>query len=185
MKHAYFTLDDPKGRWRIIALRGLSAMVFGLLTLLSPRITAFVLTIWFAAYMALDGILALSCGCDEMMHHRHGTALLLEGVAGLAVAAIVLTWPGLGLASFVLLAACWAILTGAALLWGAIFVPFPGGKASLAGAAVLSVLLGACLLAYPLTLVLWLGGYLLVSGSFMLAAALKLRSVARWETLEM
>lgn len=163
-------------RWGIIALRGICAMVFGALTLLAPGITLVVLTIWFAAFMALDGVLALVCGFDKIVHHRHGLALILEGLFGLAAATLVLAWPAVGIGGFVVLAAAWAILTGAALLWGAVLVPFPAGKVPLVAAAALSIALGLLLTSHPFALVICLGAYLLLSGMLMLSSALRLRS---------
>lgn len=150
-------------------------MVFGALTLLAPGVTLVVLTIWFAAFMALDGVLALVCGLDEIVNHRHGWALVFEGVFGLAAATLVLAWPAVGIAGFVLLAAIWAIVTGGALLWGALLVPLPAGRLTLAAAAVLSVGLGVVLIIHPIALILSFGAYLLVSGTLMLNTAVKLR----------
>lgn len=163
-------------RWGIIAIRGFCGIVFGLLTLLAPSITLLVLIIWFAAFMALDGVLALVCGFDEIVHHRHGVALLAEGVFGLAAATIVLGFPAAGIGGFVVLAGIWAAATGAALLWGALMVPFPAGRAWLAMAALCSLLLAAYLVLYPVGLVAGLGAYMMASGVAMLACARQLRA---------
>lgn len=166
-------------RWWVLALRGVAALVFGVLALLAPAITLVVLTIWFAAFMAVDGVLATVAGIGALTHHRHGAALIAEGVLSLVVAAIVLAWPGVGIAGFVLLAAIWALVTGAALLWAAIALPLPSGRFLMGAAAVLSLLLGILLIVHPvlgaLTLAIWLGAYAIVSGVVMLLLAFRLR----------
>ncbi|MEJ0048409.1 MAG: DUF308 domain-containing protein [Rhodospirillales bacterium] len=170
-------------RWWVLALRGVAALVFGLLALMAPGMTLVVLTIWFAAFMAVDGVLATVTGIGAVAHHRHGAALIAEGVLSLVVAAIVLAWPGVGIAGFVLLAAIWAIVTGAALLWGAVALPLPTGRFLMGAAALLSLLLGVLLIVHPVAgavlLAVWLGAYATVSGVVMLALALRLRSAAR------
>jgi uncharacterized membrane protein HdeD (DUF308 family) len=167
-------------RWWAVALRGLCAIIFGALALLAPGITLLVLTIWFAAFMAVDGALALIAGIGAAMHHKHGLALIAEGLLGLIAAAIVLAWPGVGIAGFVLLAAFWAVMTGAALLWGAVALPLRAGRFLMGSAAILSVLLGVLLVAHPIAaavaLAWWLGAYALVSGVLLLALAVRLRS---------
>jgi uncharacterized membrane protein HdeD (DUF308 family) len=166
-------------RWWVLALRGVAALVFGMLALAAPGVTLLVLTIWFAAFMAVDGVLAIVAGVGAVTHHRHGAALIAEGVLSLVVAGIVLAWPGVGIAGFVLLAAVWAIVTGAALLWAAVALPLPAGRFLMGAAALLSLLLGILLIVHPvagaLTLAIWLGAYAIVSGVMMLGLAFRLR----------
>jgi uncharacterized membrane protein HdeD (DUF308 family) len=163
-------------RWGIIAIRGVCGIIFGLLTLLAPSITLLVLTIWFAAFMALDGVLALVCGLDEIAHHRHGLALLAEGVVGIIAATAVLGFPAVGISGFIVLAATWSALTGLALLWGALLLPFPAGRVWLAVAAMTSLALSAYLAFHPVALVSGLGAYMVASGGAMLACAYRLRT---------
>jgi uncharacterized membrane protein HdeD (DUF308 family) len=163
-------------RWGIIAIRGFCGVIFGLLTLLAPSITLLVLTIWFAAFMALDGVLGLVCGLDEIVHHRHGLALVIEGVLGLAAATAVLGFPAVGIGGFVMLAAIWSAATGIALLWGALLVPFPAGRLWLAVSALISLTLGAFLALHPVALVTALGAYMVGSGCAMLLCAYRLRA---------
>jgi len=166
-------------RWWVLALRGVAALVFGVFALSAPVITLLVLTIWFAAFMAVDGVLATAAGITAVTHHRHGAALIAEGVLSLVVAAIVLAWPGAGIAAFVLLAAVWALVTGAALLWASVALPLPSGRFLMGAAAVLSLLLGVLLIVHPVagavTLAIWLGAYAVVSGVVMLGLAFRLR----------
>jgi uncharacterized membrane protein HdeD (DUF308 family) len=166
-------------RWWLLALRGIAAIIFGALAILMPGITIVVLTIWFAAFMAVDGILALIAGISALAHHRHSAALIAEGVFGLAIAALLMVWPGAGFAAIVLLIAAWALATGAALLWAAIMLPLPAGRLLIGVSALLSIILGLLLFMHPLAgavvLALWLGIYALMAGILMLASALSLR----------
>ena len=49
-------------RWWVVALRGLAAILFGILAFLAPGLPPVVLTVWVAAFMAVDGALAVLAG---------------------------------------------------------------------------------------------------------------------------
>jgi uncharacterized membrane protein HdeD (DUF308 family) len=124
-------------------------------------------------------LLATVTGIAAAAHYRLGAAIIAEGLLNLAVAGIVLAWPGVGVASFVLLATIWVIMTGAALVSASVALPLPAGRVLVGAAAMLSVLLGILLIVHPaagaLTLAVWPGAYPIVSGVFMLALAFRLR----------
>lgn len=45
--------------WKLVALRGVAALVFGVLTLLSPALALTVLVLFWGAYALVDGAFAL------------------------------------------------------------------------------------------------------------------------------
>jgi uncharacterized membrane protein HdeD (DUF308 family) len=147
--------------------------------LVAPGLTLVLLTVWVAAFMAVDGALAAAAGFNALRHHKHGAALLAEGVLGLLIALLIMIWPVAGIATVVVLVAVWAIITGAALLYAAIALPLQAGRFLMAATAILSLALGVVLFAHPvagaLVLAWWLGAYALVSGVLMLSLAFSLR----------
>ncbi len=169
-------------RWWVLALRGVAALAFGFMALLAPGMTLVLLVLYFAAYMAVDGTLAVGVGVGAMLHHKHGAALIAEGTLSLLLAFIVLAWPGAGLAAAVILAAVWALVTGSALLWAAVALPLRAGRYLMGAAAVLSMALGVALLVHPaagvLALAVWLGAYATASGVLMLVLAFRLRQAS-------
>src|SRR6185437_8911485 len=95
----------PRSSWWSIALRGILAVVFGVLVLASPRVGVAWLILVFALYAAADGIFALA---TAVAHGRAGLSWgwwLVEGVVSLAVAALALARPGVALLAIVLLIA--------------------------------------------------------------------------------
>jgi uncharacterized membrane protein HdeD (DUF308 family) len=56
--------------WWAIALRGVFAIVFGILAILLPGVTLASLVLLFAAYMLVDGVLAIVAGVRAVRQHR-------------------------------------------------------------------------------------------------------------------
>ena len=66
--------------WWALALRGLVAVLFGLVTFLLPSITLVALVLLFGAYALVDGLFNLLAFFRVASHHW---ALLIEGVIGI------------------------------------------------------------------------------------------------------
>src|SRR6185437_16564807 len=102
--------------WWALALRGVAAVIFGIIAFALPGVTLTVLVLFFAAYLLVDGVFALIAGLRAAEHHERWGALALEGVLDLVAGAFIVMWPGLTLVVFVYVAAFWALLSGIALL---------------------------------------------------------------------
>src|SRR6058998_299984 len=79
--------------WWVVALRGLAAIVFGVLAFVWPGVTLSVLVLLFGAYAIVDGILALYTA----MRSGGGNVWvsLLEGIVGIAAGLVAFFLPGL------------------------------------------------------------------------------------------
>ena len=66
--------------WWALALRGLFAVLFGLLAIFMPHKTLLVLVLLFGVYAFLDGIFDLVSAVRSPRHHW---AFLLEGIVGI------------------------------------------------------------------------------------------------------
>jgi uncharacterized membrane protein HdeD (DUF308 family) len=66
--------------WWALALRGLVAVLFGMLTLLLPGITLITLVLLFGAYTVVDGVFNVVASIRVASHHW---ALLFEGLVGI------------------------------------------------------------------------------------------------------
>jgi uncharacterized membrane protein HdeD (DUF308 family) len=105
---------------------------------------------------------------------------VLEGVANIALAAIVTLWPGLTVLAFVLWIAAWSIISGA-LMFGASFrLKKDHGRGWLAFGGIVSIIYGILLVIAPLVgaivLTWWLGAYSLVFGAALIALSFQLKS---------
>src|SRR5580693_8531067 len=102
-------LHTLTANWWALALRGLAAVVFGLLTFFLPGITLVTLVLLFGAYALIDGLFNVVAFFRVASHHW---ALLLEGVIGTIVGVLTFAWPAITAFALLYLIAFWAILTG-------------------------------------------------------------------------
>jgi len=166
--------------WWLLALRGLLAVLFGLLALVWPGITLMVLVLFFGAYALVDGIGAVVSALFSR-GERHWWALLLEGLIGIAIGVLTFVWPGLTGIVLLYLIVAWAFVTGileiagAIRLWGTI-----KGHWLLLISGILSVLFGLIAVFRPaagaLALIWLIGAYAILFGALLIAAGFWLRS---------
>ena len=166
--------------WWALALRGLFAVVFGLLAFALPGPTLVALVILFGAYSLVDGIFALVAAVRAAEAHERWWLFVLEGIAGIAAGLITFMWPGITALVLLYLIAWWALITGIFEIAAAIRLRKEiTGEWVLALGGVASVIFGLILLFRPGTgalAVVWLiGTYALVFGLLLLLLAFRLR----------
>jgi uncharacterized membrane protein HdeD (DUF308 family) len=104
-------LASLASRWWVFLIRGIAAIVFGVLAVMWPGIALGALTILFGAYAFVDGVFALG-GAFSGVAGSRWWVLLVEGLVGLVVAGFVLTQPFMSAAALIYVIAFWAIATG-------------------------------------------------------------------------
>lgn len=165
--------------WWAVALRGVFAVIFGLIALSTPGVALLSLALIFAAYLLADGVFAIVSAVRAAERHQGWTLLLLEGVFDIAVGLLALAFPAGAVLGFVLVTAAWALLTGALMLLAAFRVHATHGQIWLALGGIVSLLFGVLLAASPfdgaVVLAWWLGAYALAFGVMLLVLAFRLR----------
>jgi uncharacterized membrane protein HdeD (DUF308 family) len=166
----------------VLALRGLVAIVFGLLAFLWPGITLWALILLFGAYMLLDGVFAIVAGVRAAGNEARWWLLLVEGILGVLAGIVAFLWPGLTALALLYFIAAWAIVTGIFEIVGAIRLrrEIEGEWALILGGA-LSVRFGVLLIVIPapagiLSLVWLIGAYAVAFGVLLLILAFRLRN---------
>jgi uncharacterized membrane protein HdeD (DUF308 family) len=164
--------------WWLIALRGVLAVIFGLIALIMPAATILALVLLFSAYMIVDGAFAIYAAIRAGRRHESWGLLLVQGIASLAAGVLAFLWPGLTVLAFVLLIAAWAIVSGCIMFAAAFATENGRGWLALGGIAALiySVLMIVAPLAGAVVLTWWLGAFALVFGAALLVLSWRLRS---------
>ena len=174
--------------WGWILARGILLVLLGIFAVLAPGFALFTFALVFAAFSFIDGILALLSGLRRAHDGRRWGAMVLSGVAGVAIGVLFVLFPRVSTLTYALLivwlVVAWAVLTGAFEISAAIRLRQEiEGEWLLALSGTLSVLLGIALLwllstnpAATLLSVAWLIAiYAFAAGVALIALALRLR----------
>lgn len=99
--------------WWPPVIRGVIAILFGVLAVLWPAITLLALVILFGVYAIVDGLVAIAGAVSG--RREDGTSRIMLGVMGaigLAIGVLALFWPAITAIALAWLIAFWALFTG-------------------------------------------------------------------------
>jgi uncharacterized membrane protein HdeD (DUF308 family) len=181
----YMMLEVMSRNWGGIALRGVLAILFGIVAFVWPGPTVAVLVIFLGAFALLEGITNVVIG----VRGRQGL-YILEGVISVIAGVIFLVWPGLGALTLLYLVAFWAILTGIVRIVAAVQMRrVVHNEWFLILSGVASVLFGAIAAVFPgagiLALLWFVAAWAIVIGVLLIALAISVRQVGHRTTASM
>jgi uncharacterized membrane protein HdeD (DUF308 family) len=170
--------------WWALVIRGVVAILFGVLTLIWPGITVTALVFLFGGYALVNGVLSIAGAVRAAEARDRWGALLLEGIAGIAVAIMTVFWPAITALALLYLIAAWAIITGVSEIVAAVRLrKYISGEWLLALTGAAAVLFGILVMAAPiagaLVIALWVGAFALVNGVLLIALGFRLRQWAK------
>jgi len=170
-------IQDFARHWWVLLLRGLLAVIFGIMAFMLPGITLSTLVLLYGVYSLVDGVAALVIGS-----RARAWSLVLAGILGVLVGVLTFVFPGITAYWLLILIAAWAIFRGVLEIVTAIqlrreltneWMPILGG--------VLSIVVGFCLVFNPaagaLAMVWLIGAYALVFGVFLIVLSFRLRGL--------
>jgi uncharacterized membrane protein HdeD (DUF308 family) len=174
---AHSFLEAFTRNWWVLLVRGVFAVLFGVLAFWMPGITLATLVLLYGAYAFVDGITALWVGGRA----RAGW-FVLGGVLGVAAGILTFVYPGITAMALLYVIAAWAIVRGVLEIATAIELrKVMSNEWLLALAGVLSIVFGLALVANPaagaLAVVWIIGAYALVFGLIMIVLAFRLRGL--------
>jgi uncharacterized membrane protein HdeD (DUF308 family) len=178
-------LDDLLVRnWGLVALRGLAALLFGLLTLFYPALTLAALILLFGAYAIVDGVFTTVAVLANRRGQPHWVAFLINGVLSVVVGILTFVYPGVTALVLLYFIAAWALVGGITQIAAAIRLrKVITGEWMLVLAGVLSVLFGVVLFLFPragaLAVTLWIGAFATAFGVLLIVLGFRLRSWGR------
>lgn len=166
--------------WWLVALRGVIAVLFGAIAFIAPGAFVLSLVLFFAAYMLVDGVVAVVGAVRAAQRHERWGFLLVEGLVDIVVGVAAVLVPAAAVWAFVLLLAAWALVTGGLMIAAAFRLHLHYGRWWLGLGGVVSILFGLALLINPgmsaLVLTWWIGSYTFAFGILLLILAFKLRA---------
>jgi uncharacterized membrane protein HdeD (DUF308 family) len=112
---AFSAVRTMSEHWWVVLLRGILAILFGVLAFAWPGLTALILvTIW-GVYALFDGVFGIIAGIKGKW-----TSLVLLGVLSIAAGLVAILRPGLAAISLLWVLAIWIIVAGSMQIAAAI-----------------------------------------------------------------
>jgi uncharacterized membrane protein HdeD (DUF308 family) len=170
--------------WWTLAIRGVVAIIFGILAFVWPGITLLTLVILFAVYALADGFFAIVAAMSASSRGEKWWALLLEGILGIVAGVVTLLVPGITALFLLYIIAFWSLITGIFEVVTAVRLRREISDEWLMGlGGVASVIFGILLLSFPgagaLAVVWLIGAYAIIFGVLLLSLAIRLRTRGR------
>jgi uncharacterized membrane protein HdeD (DUF308 family) len=172
-----------KRNWWLLALRGVFAIIFGLIALFFPGIALRAFIIVFGVYAIIDGIAAVVIAIQERGSLSRWGWVLFEGIISILAGIVAFVYPGITALALLFVVAIYAILTGILEIVAAFVIRgFAAREWALGIAGVLSIIFGIILFIRPgagLLTILWLVGiYAIIFGILFIVRAFQMRSLA-------
>jgi uncharacterized membrane protein HdeD (DUF308 family) len=166
--------------WWLLAVRGIIAIVFGILAFIWPGLSLLGLVYLFGIYALLNGALAFVAASNAPKGWPRFGSLIFSGILSIAAGIIAFIWPGLTALALLVIIAVWAIVDGVTEISAAIRL-----RAVIAHewmwivAGIASIVFGVALLVWPgagILALLWLvGTWAIVFGALLVGLAFRLR----------
>ncbi len=170
--------------WPLILVRGVAALVFGIVCFVWPVISLLALVLLWGVYALVDGIGAIVWGA-----RARWWSMVAVGAVSVLAGLIAFFWPGITALALLYLIAAWAIIRGGVEIAAAIrlrrwieneWLLGLAGLASIAFGVLVALFPGAGALS-----VVWLIGiFAVVFGALAIGVALRLRSLERTATAQ-
>jgi uncharacterized membrane protein HdeD (DUF308 family) len=165
--------------WWLLLLRGVAAIIFGLLTFAWPGLTLLTLILFYGAFALIDGVLAIIAAITGGAPAPRWW-LAIVGLLGIGAGLLTFLMPGLTALVLLYFIAGWAIATGLFQIVGAIKLRKEiDNEWLLILGGIISVLFGVAMMLAPgagaLALVWVIGAYSVVIGVIFVALAFRLK----------
>ena len=181
MTMALGTVELARYWWAFI-LRGVLAIIFGIIAFVSPPTTIAVLVLLFGAWALVDGVFHIAGAMRDRSMTRSFWLTILEGVVSIIAGVLALAFPDVAAASLLLIIAAWSIVTGVVEVVLAIRLREQiTGELWLAVGGLLSIAFGVLLILYPtsgaITIVWIIGAFAIAFGLSLIALGWRLRGI--------
>jgi uncharacterized membrane protein HdeD (DUF308 family) len=174
-------LEALARNWWVFLIRGVLAILFGIVAWIWPGLTVTVLVVLFGAYALVDGIFAIIAAFTSGEGGRW-LPLLLLGLVGIAIGIMTFVWPDITAVALITIIGVWAIIIGIMQIVAAIQLRQRiEGEWALGLAGLAAIVFGAIVVIFPgsgaIALVWLIGIYVIFFGILLVALAFRLRSL--------
>ena len=174
--------ETLKRHWWVPVLRGILAILFGIIAFAYPGLTAATLVIFFGAWVLVDGVFRIIAAIGHRASDPEWGFHLIIGILGIIVGLLAFHAPGVTALALVIYIAVWVLMIGATEIAFAIKVRREvKGEWLLILLGLLSIAFAVLLLWNPLlgaaTLIWLIAWYAIVFGILGIILGFRLRSL--------
>jgi uncharacterized membrane protein HdeD (DUF308 family) len=175
-------LETLKRHWWVPVLRGVVAIIFGIMAFAYPGLTVAVLVLLFGAWVLVDGIFRIIGAIGHRSSDPDWGWQLVIGILGIIIGLLTFHAPAITALALVIYIAAWALMIGATEIVAAIKLRHEiKGEWFLILMGVVSIIFAIMLLWNPLpgalALVWLIGSYAIVFGVLGMIFGFRLRSL--------
>jgi len=175
-------LETLKRHWWVPVLRGVVAIIFGMMAFAYPGLTVAVLVLLFGAWVLVDGIFRIIGAIGHRSSDPDWGWQLVIGILGIIIGLLTFHAPTITALALVIYIAAWALMIGATEIVAAIKLRHEiKGEWFLILMGVVSIIFAIMLLWNPLpgalALVWLIGSYAIVFGVLGIIFGFRLRSL--------
>ena len=166
--------------WWVLLVRGLAAIVFGVLTWMQPAASAVALLVIFGAYVLVDGALGVYGTIKNRHQSSHWWVMLIWGLAGVIVGVLTVINPAITGLVLTIYIGVWAVVTGVMQIIAAMRLRKEiEGEWLLVLSGLLSVVFGGFVLSQPMAgmmAMVWvIATYAVIFGVLMILLAFRVK----------
>jgi uncharacterized membrane protein HdeD (DUF308 family) len=166
--------------WWAFVVRGIVAILFGILAYVWPGITLATLIILFGAFAFVDGIFLIIKTIGKWGERDDRWLLLLEGLLGIGIGVITFVAPGITAVALIFFIAAWSLATGVLEIAAAIRLRKEiQGEGWMVLSGIASIVFAVLVMFFPgagaLGLVWLIAAYAIIFGVMLVILGIKLR----------
>ena len=105
-------IETVKRHWWVPVIRGIAAIIFGIIAFTHPVMAAATLVLFFGAWVLIDGIFRV-VGAIGHRADKDWASDLVIGILGIIIGLLTFHAPGVTALALVIYIAAWALMTGA------------------------------------------------------------------------
>ena len=175
-------LTQMARNWGWVLLRGILAILFGILAFVMPLPTFLTLLTFLAAYLVVDGVLTIITAIANRKSIADWGWLLFQGIIRVIAGIIAVINPVLAGISLIYIIGAWAVITGIMVIITAIRLRREiSGELWLVLSGVIAIILGITLFVNPgggaIAVVYAIGAYAVLTGILLVLLAFRLRGL--------